>query len=75
MNILTVLVGFTAILYGLYSAWARKARPHQFRKLEPMQKVFGERGGLLLHVFGYTVVPIAVGVVLIFSGLAGHALF
>ena len=75
MNVLTVLVGVTAILYGLYSAWARKARPHQFRKLEPMKKAFGERGGLLLHMFGYTVVPIAAGIVFIYNGLAGHALF
>ena len=75
MNPVTVAIGVAAIAYGLYTAWARRTKPEQFAKLEPMKKFWGERGGLIVHVVGYTVVPIVIGVVLIMGGLRGVALF
>jgi hypothetical protein len=75
MNPVTVLVGVVAIGYGLYSAWARRAKPEQFKKLEPMKKFWGERGGQAVHVISYTVMPIVIGIFLVLSGLQGGSLF
>ena len=75
MNPVTVLVGVAAIGYGVYTAWARRTRPEQFKKLEPMKKFWGERAGPIVHVVGYTLVPIVVGIVLLLSGLQGASLF
>jgi hypothetical protein len=75
MNPTTVLVGVVAIGYGFYTAWARRAKPQQFNKLEPMKKFWGERGGQLVHIVGYTIVPILIGIILVVSGLQGASLF
>ena len=75
MNLTTVVIGIAAIAYGLYTAWARRARPDQFRKLEAMKKTWGESAGQVVHVIGYTIVPIVVGVVLVLSGLRGGSVF
>ncbi|MHB0969978.1 MAG: hypothetical protein ACYC7A_17700 [Thermoanaerobaculia bacterium] len=75
MNSVTFGVGIAAIVYGVYTAWARSARPHQFRKLDAMKKSFGESGGTIVHFIAYTVVPIGVGIVFVFRGLAGLPLF
>jgi hypothetical protein len=75
MNPMTVLVGLAAVGYGVYTAWARRNRPEQFRKLEPMKKFWGERGGMVVHVLAYTVLPIVFGIVLLLRGLQGGSLF
>jgi hypothetical protein len=75
MNLTTILVGVAAVAYGLYAAWARRKTPEKFRKLEPMKKFWGERGGLAVHFVGYTVVPIVFGVALIVAGVRGGSLF
>ena len=75
MNLVTVLIGVASIAYGLYTAWARRAKPNQFKKLEPMKSLWGTKGGQALHVFGYTVMPIVLGIVLVVAGLRGVKLF
>jgi hypothetical protein len=75
MDPVTVSVGVAAMGYGAYTAWARRSKPEQFKKLEPMKRFWGERGGLAVHVVGYTVVPIVFGIVLVVRGLQGGALF
>jgi hypothetical protein len=75
MNPVTVLVGIAAIGYGLYTAWARRTRPERFRKLDPMKKFWGARGGQVVHIVGYTVMPIVVGIIFILIGLQGGSLF
>jgi len=71
MNIVTVLLGVAALGYGAYTAWARRAKPEQFGKLEPMKKLWGEKAGPIVHVVGYTVIPIILGAVLVILGLQG----
>lgn len=75
MNPVTVALGVAALLYGLYTAWARQAKPHQFHKIEAMKKMWGERGGLVVHFLGYTALPIAAGIALIVNGLRGVSVF
>jgi len=36
-----------------------------------MKKFWGERAGLMLHIVGYTLVPILVGISLLLGGLQG----
>ncbi len=75
MNLVTVAVGIIAIVFGAYTAWARQHKPHQFKKLEPMKRFWGERAGWSIHFVGYTLVPIAVGIFLVRKGLDGGSLF
>jgi hypothetical protein len=75
MNLTTIALGVASVVYGLYTAWARWKTPEKFKKLEPMKKFWGERGGLAIHVFGYTIVPIVLGVGLIVNGVRGASVF
>lgn len=64
-----LLLGIAAVGYGLYTAYARVKTPGQFAKLEAMKKQWGDQAGTIVHVVGYTIVPIVVGVVLIIGAL------
>jgi hypothetical protein len=75
MNVITILVGVAAVVYGGYTAWARRKTPEKFRKLGPMKEFWGERAGLTIHFLGYTVVPIVLGAALVVHGLRGGSLF
>lgn len=75
MNPVTILLGVASLGYGLYTVWARRAKPEQFAKLEPMKKVWGEKAGPIVHVIGYTVMPIILGAVLIVLGCMGVKVF
>jgi hypothetical protein len=75
MNITTVIIGVAAILFGLYTAFLRAKQPGKLGKLEAMKKKFGATAGNLVHLIAYTVLPLVVGAVFIFSGIQGVALF
>ncbi len=75
MNGMTIAIGAVALCYGVFSAVMRKKKPEYFRKLEPMKRRFGDKAGNTLHFFGYVIVPVLAGVVLILSGLNGASLF
>lgn len=66
-----LLLGVFALGFGLYTLYARAASPNKFGKLEAMKKQWGERGGTIVHVVAYTVMPIIVGAVLIVTSLLG----
>jgi len=40
-----------------------------FSKLGPMKERFGDTAGTVIHVLGYTVMPQAVGTILVMSAL------
>ena len=75
MNLLTVLVGVAALLYGAYTFYARQGDPSKVKKLEPMKQQWGKNTGTAVHVIGYSVVPIIFGLVLIFAGFKGVSFF
>ncbi len=75
MDLPTVLIGAAAILFGVYTAWARVAKPQQFAKLNAMKKAWGPTAGNVVHLIAYTIVPIAVGIVFLLSGLQGRSIF
>ena len=64
-----LLLGLAAIAYGLYTAYVRATTPEKFAKLDAMRKQWGERVGTAVHIVGYTVVPILIGVALVVSAL------
>ena len=75
MDWTSIVIGIAAILFGLYTAYARHSNPGAFRKLEPMKKFWGKKAGYWIHVFGYTVLPILIGLATVWSGGMGIPLF
>ena len=71
MNLVTVGIGAIALLYGLFTAYLRATNPSSFKKLHAMKKMWGDKGGMMVHVIAYTVVPIVAGVVLLGCGFMG----
>jgi len=66
-----LLLGIAAIGYGLYTAYVRATTPEKLGKLEAMRKQWGDSTGNAVHIIGYTVVPIVVGLVLLATDLLG----
>lgn len=75
MNPVTIGIGVVAIAFGVYTAWARAAKPAQFKKLEAMKKAWGDKAGGAVHFIAYTALPIVVGAVFVIMGLYGGSLF
>jgi hypothetical protein len=65
-----LLFGVALVVLGSYSIYARMSARHHFGKLEPMKRVWGERGGLVVHVVAYTILPLLAGALLVFNALA-----
>jgi hypothetical protein len=75
MNWISLTVGLFALVYGLYSIYARLKFPEKFGKLEAMKKAYGTRIGNLIHIFNYTLIPIGFGIMMIFAGIWGVPIF
>jgi hypothetical protein len=65
-----LLLGGLLVAFGVYSIFARFFAPHHLGKLEPMRKMWGERGGLAMHIVAYTVLPLVAGGLMLFNELA-----
>ena len=74
-NILTLIIGGIACLYGLSTIYFRLKKPQAFKKLEAMKKAMGTQLGSLIHFVAYTIGPILFGIVTIMQGLDGNSLF
>ena len=71
VNFFTLGLGILALAYGLYTLYARIVSQKTFGKLDAMKKVWGPKTGVFIHLFAYTILPIILGIILIFSGLKG----
>jgi hypothetical protein len=68
MNIgMNFILGVLAIAYGLYSFIQRKVAPDDIKKLQTMIERNGEKMAHSIHLFGYTILPIVAGLLLLFS--------
>ena len=68
MNIsMNLILAILAIVYGLYSYYQRKVAPEKIVKLQTMIERNGEKMGHSIHLFGYTIMPIVAGLLLLFS--------
>lgn len=74
MDLLTMGIGGAICLYGIYTLVMRTRSPEKFGKLKVMQDKFGKDTGTALHISAYTVMPIVVGVLVLFAGLNGLSL-
>jgi len=68
MNIgLHFIVGSLAIVYGIYCYIQRKTAPEKIEKLQTMIERNGEKMGHSIHLFGYTILPIVSGLLLLYA--------
>jgi hypothetical protein len=65
------IIGLLAIVYGLYCFIQRKTAPEKIEKLQTMIERNGEKMGNSIHLFGYTVMPIVAGLLLLFAEFRG----
>jgi hypothetical protein len=65
------VIGVLAILYGLYSFYQRKTAPESIKKLQIMIERNGEKMGNSIHLFGYTILPIVAGLLLLHAHFRG----
>ncbi len=72
MNIsINLALGVLAIVYGLYSFYQRKTAPENIKKLQTMIERNGEKMGHSIHLFGYTILPIIAGLLLLHAHFQG----
>jgi hypothetical protein len=60
-----LILGMLAIVYGLYSFYQRKTAPEDIAKLQIMIERNGEKMANSIHLFGYTILPIVAGLLLL----------
>lgn len=65
------IVGVLAIIFGLYSFVQRKVAPEKIEKLQQSIERNGEKMGHSIHLFGYTILPIIAGLMLLFAHFRG----
>ena len=59
-----IVLGVLAIAYGIYSYVQRKTAPENIEKLQAMIERNGEKMGNMIHLVGYTIMPIIAGILL-----------
>ncbi|MBO5815712.1 MAG: hypothetical protein J6R30_06325 [Bacteroidales bacterium] len=70
-----LIFGILALLMGLLTIYLRVFKNSKgLGKLETMKEAYGEKLGLAIHIISYTVVPIAVGIVMIVKYLLAENL-
>ena len=65
------IIGVLAIAYGIYSYMRRKSAPETIDKLQEMIERNGEKMGHSIHLFGYTIMPIIAGLLLLYAHFRG----
>ena len=64
---INIILGVLAIVYGLYSFFQRKNAPENIEKLQTMIERNGEKMGHSIHLFGYTILPIVAGLLILLA--------
>lgn len=65
-----------ALLYGLFTLYLRLFKKSKgLGKLDVMKDRYGEKTGTIMHIFFYTVLPIAVGIFGLISLYLGVKIF
>ena len=71
MQNLNLILGLLAIVYGVYSFHQRKTAPEKIAKLQESIKRNGEKMAHQIHLFGYTIMPIVAGMLLLHAHFRG----
>ncbi len=64
---INLILGVLAIFYGLYCFIQRKTAPQKIEKLQTMIERNGEKMGHSIHLFGYTLLPIVAGLLMLLA--------
>jgi len=75
VDIFTIAIGITMILYGTFTLIMREKKPEAFGKIQAMQNRYGEKSGRIIHIIAYSIAPIIMGLVFCVAGLLGRSLF
>lgn len=75
MNPVLVLVGLALAGFGGWAFVVRHRNRTVFSRLESMQQTFGDTAGTVVHLFAFTLLPIAIGLFLVDAGIKGTGLF
>jgi hypothetical protein len=75
VDIGSAVIGFFALGFGIVTAVIRKRSPERFPKLQAMKERLGEKAGSRLHIVGYSLVPILVGIIFLLAGFFGISIF
>ncbi len=65
------IIGVLAIAYGGYYLIQRKVAPEKIEKLQLLIERNGEKMGHSIHMFGYTILPIVAGLLLLLAHFRG----
>lgn len=65
MNYFSLILGIAIFIYGVYTFIMRQKAPEKLKKLEAMKKFYGEKKGLMIHWFFYTILPIVAGIIIV----------
>jgi hypothetical protein len=76
VNQLTVVIGVVMIAYGIYVFLLRlKNDTRKLQKFFNMKETIGEKKGSLVHLVGYVILPIIIGIVFVIMGFKGISFF
>ncbi|MES2621482.1 MAG: hypothetical protein V4615_11585 [Bacteroidota bacterium] len=66
MDYTSLIIGIIALGFGLVTLVARfTGKMQSFSKLAAMKQLYGEKKGNLIHLVGYTILPLVAGAVLV----------
>ena len=65
MENINLILGVLGIVYGLYSYYQRKTAPEDIERLQTMIERNGEKMGHSIHLWGFTIMPIIAGLLLL----------
>jgi hypothetical protein len=65
----SIVLGAIAMAFGVLTLLARVFGWNLFSQRAAMSRQYGRRGGEAIHLVGYTIAPIVLGAVLVWSGL------
>ncbi len=69
MQIIYLILGVAALAFGGLTIYLRVKRPEKLWKLKAMIERWGEVPGKTIHIVAYSLLPIWVGLVLVFAGI------
>lgn len=65
-----IFIGLIAIVFGIFTLSMRlKGKTEKMSKLEGMRKLFGDKAANIIHLLGYSILPIFLGLALIIFSL------
>jgi len=74
LDLITVGIGIVILWFGIFNTMLRQRSPEKLKALVSMKQRFGDKPAQFLHLLAYSIIPIILGVLLLFSGLNGRSL-